>query len=61
MNCDAETSRYFAQVKIRLRRLGQMIPENDIWIAAHALQYSAKLATFDAHFSVVEGLQTESF
>jgi tRNA(fMet)-specific endonuclease VapC len=33
-----------------------MIPENDIWIAAVALECDMPLATLDAHFRRVEGL-----
>ena len=36
----------------------KLIPENDIWIAALARQYDLPLAARDAHFAVVQGLNT---
>ncbi|MXZ01781.1 type II toxin-antitoxin system VapC family toxin [Candidatus Poribacteria bacterium] len=46
-------------IKERLRRRGRPIPNNDIWIAAIALQHDLVLVTRDAHFDEVESLQTE--
>ena len=40
-----------------LRRKGQLIPTNDVWIAASALEHGAALLTRDAHFRHVEGLR----
>jgi tRNA(fMet)-specific endonuclease VapC len=57
--CDAETSYWYGIVKDSLRRAGQPIPENDIWIAAMALQHGLTLATRDNHFQAVENLQRE--
>jgi len=37
--------------------LRRPLPENDIWIAAIALQYNLTLVTRDAHFQEVENLQ----
>ena len=54
---DHDTGRVFAQVKLGLRRKGRMIPENDIWIAAVALQYDVTLITRDGHFNEVTGLK----
>jgi tRNA(fMet)-specific endonuclease VapC len=39
-----------------LRAKGKPIPNNDIWIAAHALETGAELLSFDDHFQWVEGL-----
>ena len=57
--CDAETSYWYGIVKNELRKTGQPIPENDIWIAAIALQHGLTLATRDKHFMVVENLVSE--
>lgn len=48
--CDVQTSYWYGYVKDGLRRTGQPIPENDIWIAAMALQHGLTLATRDNHF-----------
>ncbi|MBU0512291.1 MAG: type II toxin-antitoxin system VapC family toxin [Chloroflexi bacterium] len=56
--CDGETGYWYGIVKDKLRRIGKPIPENDIWIAALALQHELILATRDKHFEVVDGLET---
>lgn len=57
--CDLETAQLYGIIKERLRRRGRPIPNNDIWIAAIALQHDLVLVTRDAHFDEVESLQTE--
>lgn len=61
LDCDGETAQHYAIVKNNLRLKGQPIPENDIWIAALALQYNLVLVTRDAHFQEVQNLATESW
>lgn len=56
--CDAETARQYGKVKNNLRLKGRPLPENDVWIAALALQHDLFLVTRDAHFQEVENLQT---
>ncbi|MBX2863858.1 MAG: type II toxin-antitoxin system VapC family toxin [Leptolyngbyaceae cyanobacterium MAG.088] len=58
VDCDSATAQQYGDVKNRLRVKGRPLPENDIWIAALALQYDLVLVTRDAHFQHVEGLQT---
>jgi len=57
--CDEETGRWYGIVKDQLRRTGHPIPENDIWIAALALQHGLSVATRDNHFKTVKGLKVE--
>ena len=59
--CDTETARRYGEVKDRLRHQGRPIPENDIWIAAIALQYDLTLAARDAHFEKVNDLKFETW
>ena len=54
---NTETAAVYGRVKNQLRQHGRPIPENDIWIAAIALQYDLDLAARDAHFAEVEGLR----
>ncbi len=61
IECDADTARQYGEVKNKLRIKGRPLPENDIWIAALALQYGLTLVTRDAHFHEVENLQTVSW
>ncbi len=59
--CDEETAAKYGEVKHKLRQKGRPIPENDIWIAALALQHSLILVTRDAHFNEVDGLTVENW
>ena len=61
LSCDGVTARHYGQIKDRLRIKGRPIPENDIWIAAIAQQYSLPLATRDEHFKDVDGLALENW
>ena len=60
LNCDLYTARQYGNIKNELRKKGRPLPENDIWIAALALQYDLILVTRDQHFNEVESLKTIS-
>ena len=53
----AQTADSYALVYSGLRRKGQPIPTNDLWIAASALEHGAGLLTRDAHFAQIDGLR----
>lgn len=53
----AQTADSYALIYSGLRRKGQPIPTNDLWIAASALEHGAALLTHDAHFSHIDGLR----
>ena len=57
--CNLGTARWYGIIRDQLRRKGRPIPDNDIWIAAIAMQHDLILVTRDAHFDEVESLQTE--
>ncbi len=57
LEATAETADYFGMIKAALKKSGQPIPVNDIWIAAHALETASVLLTFDPHFLAVPGLR----
>ncbi|MFE4108354.1 type II toxin-antitoxin system VapC family toxin [Almyronema epifaneia] len=59
--CDAETARQYGEVKNKLRLKGRPLPENDVWIAAFAMQHALILVTRDAHFQEVESLKTAAW
>jgi tRNA(fMet)-specific endonuclease VapC len=61
LNCDRETARWYGLVKKGLKERGRPIPENDIWIAALALQHDLILVTRDEHFHEIASLDTESW
>ena len=52
-----ETSQIFGELKAELSKTGKMMPLNDIWIAAHAIETGSKLITFDVHFKKISGLR----
>jgi tRNA(fMet)-specific endonuclease VapC len=59
--CDGVTAKFYGQIKDGLRLKGRPIPENDIWVAAVAIQYGLPLATRDQHFREVDGLLIENW
>jgi tRNA(fMet)-specific endonuclease VapC len=60
--CGTETTRQYGEIKNRLRQKGHPIPENDIWIAAIAMQNDLTLVARDAHFEKkVDGLEIEAW
>ena len=52
-----ETSKIFGRIKNELRQKAAMIPVNDIWIAAHAMETESTLLTFDKHFGNISELK----
>ena len=53
----ATTAEHYGRIRAQLAQSGTPIPENDIWIAALALEHQLPLAARDAHFDRVTGLQ----
>ncbi|MFH0787155.1 MAG: type II toxin-antitoxin system VapC family toxin [Pseudomonadota bacterium] len=53
---DEATSEVYAHIFWNLRKKGQPIPTNDIWIAASAFQHNLALFTLDDHYNKVDGL-----
>ena len=59
LSSDAVTAKEYGHIKSNLRKKGRPIPENDIWIAAIALQYGLKLISRDSHFKYIDNLDLE--
>lgn len=57
--CDSETAQRYGELKNILRAAGRPIPDNDIWIAAVAIQYGLTLVTRDEHFAEVRDVLLE--
>ena len=53
---DESTPEVYGRISAQLAQAGTPIPQNDIWIAAIAIQFSLPLATADHHFKLVSGL-----
>jgi tRNA(fMet)-specific endonuclease VapC len=56
LGCDADTARQYGTIKNGLRAKGRPTPENDIWIAAVAMQHGLDLVSRDPHFKEIAGL-----
>jgi tRNA(fMet)-specific endonuclease VapC len=56
INPDSATAEHYAKIAVTLEAKGRAIPENDLWIAAVALEADMPLATRDQHFDHVDGL-----
>jgi tRNA(fMet)-specific endonuclease VapC len=54
-------ARFYGRVSHQLRVKGRPIPQNDIWIAALAIQHNLTVLTRDSHFAEVDGLATQSW
>ncbi len=61
LSCDSNTARTYGLIKNGLLEKGKPIPENDIWIAAVALQHNLIVATRDGHFREVDKLKCEEW
>ncbi len=57
--CNHVTGDYYGQIKRALKAKGRPIPENDVWIAATALQYDLTLISRDGHFKEIDALKLE--
>ncbi len=53
---DQDTCIHYGKIAAQLARKGTPIPQNDIWMAALAIQCDLPLATTDRHFELVESL-----
>lgn len=59
LGCDGATARHYGRIKDDLRAKGRPIPENDIWIAAVAVQHGLTVVSRDDHFANIAGLPVE--
>ncbi len=57
LGCSMETADRYGQIKHALRRAGTPIPDNDMWIAATALEHRLPIVTNDKHFTYIDGLE----
>ena len=51
-----ETAEQYARLFVQLKRAGSPVPDNDLWIAALALEHDLTLITRDRHFQRVPQL-----
>lgn len=55
-----ETAEHYARIFVQLKRAGTPVPDNDLWIAALALEHDLTLITRDRHFERIAQLPRES-
>lgn len=55
-----ETAEHHARIFVQLKRAGTPVPDNDLWIAALALEHDLTLITRDRHFEKIVQLPRES-
>jgi len=53
---DEDTAEFYATILNELRKKGEPLPTNDIWIASVAFQHGFPLFTKDRHFEHISGL-----
>jgi tRNA(fMet)-specific endonuclease VapC len=51
-----ETAEHYARLFVQLKRAGTPIPDNNLWIAALALEHNLLLITRDQHFERIPQL-----
>ncbi len=51
-----ETAEHYARLFVQLKRAGTPVPDNDLWIAALALEHDLLLITRDRHFERIPQL-----
>lgn len=57
LNATTETAAIFGGIKAALKKAGTPLPINDIWIAAHTVETSSSLVSYDRHFEKIIGLK----
>ena len=58
LEINIETSEVYAEAKNMLKRSGNPIPTNDLWIASQAIENGIVVVTYDKHFRMIPGLRT---
>ena len=54
---DEGTAARYADIRLKLKKKGGPIPENDIWVGASCLEIDVTLLTSDGHFDNIPGLR----
>ena len=53
LNADAKSAKEYGIIKSELKKRGNPVPENDLWIAAICRANDCTLATLDKHFLAI--------
>src|SRR5439155_21487487 len=60
LTMDADTAAIYGRLKAELSSAGKMIPDNDLWVAALAIQHNLALISRDQHFRNISGLNWQT-
>jgi len=58
---DLETLEAYAKIKDHLKRIGRIIPDKDIWIAALAHQHDMSVLSRDRHFDHIPDVHRQEW
>ena len=61
LSCGVGTGKEYGRIKNLLKKKGAPIPENDIWIAAGAIEHDLTLVTRDENFKNIDGLKRKAW
>lgn len=61
IDISVSVSERYGDLKQQLRAVGKPIPDNDLWIAATAIEHHLVLVTRDKHFELIPGLTVETW
>ena len=54
---DVMTVHFYAEIRNQLKKKGNMIPVNDLWIGALALQHRLPILSGDRHCDCIDGVE----
>jgi tRNA(fMet)-specific endonuclease VapC len=57
LDVTAETAEIFSELQYNLKKDGNPIPVNDVWIAACAVESGSVVITYDNHFRKIPGVR----
>lgn len=57
LNITAETAEIFSELHYKLKKSGNPLPINDVWIASSAVETGSIVLTYDNHFRLIPGLR----
>ncbi len=57
LTLDVMTAHFYAEIRNQLRKVGRMIPVNDLWIGALAIQHQLPILSEDRHFDYIDGVK----
>ena len=60
-NINLVTANHYGEIKNRLQKAGNPIPQNDLWIVASAIEHDLVLVSRDRHILSISDIRTEKW